>query len=96
MKTHYLKFFFFVVTGVLTLILFVMALSSYTRYSTLGIDNEQIFGEQIYYRYYRMWWPGNGALLIGWGDSLQTYDPKRSYHVFDPAGTFFRTPHKQP
>ncbi|WP_298610137.1 hypothetical protein [uncultured Thiothrix sp.] len=96
MKTHYLKSFFTAVTGLLALTSFVMALSSYTRYSTLGIDNEQVFGEQVNYRYYRMWWPGNGALLIGWGESFQTYDPKRSYDVFDPAGTFFRSPHKQP
>lgn len=78
------------------LVFLVMALSSYTHYSTIGLDNEQVQGSQVQYRYYRLWWPGNGALLIGWGESLQAYDPKKKYDLLDPAATFFRAPHKQP
>lgn len=96
MKTSYLKSLLRLVTGLLALSLWGMALSSYTHYSTIGIDNEQVQGEQVQYRYYRLWWPGNGALLVGWGESLQAYDPKKKYDLLDPAGTFFRVPHKQP
>lgn len=94
MNKSYLKSFFTTCTGLLALSLLVMGLSSYTYYSTLGIDNERVQGEQVDYHYYRFWWPGNGALLIGFGASLKAYDPATQYDLFDPAGTLFRTPYK--
>ncbi|WP_020560515.1 hypothetical protein [Thiofilum flexile] len=68
-------------------------LSSYTHYSTIGIDSEapQMKLGKVHYTYYRLWWPGNGAVLIGRGQSIQAYDPTRHYDRFDPAGTFLRT-----
>lgn len=80
--------------GFIAVVFLVFGLSSYTHYSTLGIDNEQVQGEQVDYHYYRLWWPGNGALLIGGGASFKPYNPANHYDLFDPAGTVFRTPHK--
>jgi hypothetical protein len=82
--------------ALIALMFLVFGLSSYTHYSTLGIDNEEVQGNKVLYRYYRLWWPGNGALLIGHGKTLKPYQPQQHYDLIDPASTFFEKPHKQP
>jgi len=72
----------------------LFGLTSYHYYSTIGIDNERIQGDQVDYRYYRFWWPGNGALLVGFGETIKPYNPKVQYDLFDPAGTLLRSPYK--
>lgn len=94
MKTVNLKSVLAALSGLAALLFLVFGLSSYTHYSTLGVDNERVQGEQVDYRYYRFWWPGNGSLLVGWGESFKPYHPALTYDAFDPAGTFFRAPHK--
>lgn len=85
-----------ILLAIITLGFLVMSVTSYTHYSTIGIDNEKVQGEQVIYRYYRLWWPSNGALLIGYGETVKAFNPNQQYDLFDPAGTIFQNPHKLP
>lgn len=68
-----------------------MWLSSYTHHSTIGIDTDHIHHDKTVTRtYYRLWWPGNGALLLGYSAQHQPFDTRQTYERFDPAGTFFQ------
>lgn len=78
----------------LTLIVYAfggMLLSSYTHHSTIGIDADRIHADDTVTRTYaRLWWPGNGSLLLGYSAQHQPFDPNTTYERFDPAGTFFQ------
>lgn len=67
-------------------------LTSYSYYNTFGIDSEQYHQEQVEHHYYRFWWPGNGALLIGKSIILHPYDANKTYQAFDLGAAFFRQP----
>lgn len=76
------------VFGVLT----IFWLSSYTHYNTFGIDSELHKNKQVENHYYRLWWPGNGSLLIGKSVILHPYDANKTYRQFDLGAAFFRSP----
>lgn len=66
--------------------------TSYSYYNTFGIDSEHRRGQHVEHHYYRFWWPGNGALLIGKSVVLHPYDTTKTYQRFDLGAAFFRTP----
>lgn len=41
------------------------------RYSSLGLDVETPRGESVESRFYRMRWPGDGSVWVGWIDQHQ-------------------------
>ncbi len=74
-----------------------MWLSSYTHYTSIGIDTDTQKNNQITHRYYRLRWPGNGSIWLGGGISQRVSDPARPYDPFDWAATFlYSTPEKLP
>jgi hypothetical protein len=76
-----------------TLLLFTFFwLTSYSYYNTFGIDSEKRRNDNVEYHYYRFWWPGNGALLIGKSIVLHQYDASKRYQIFDLGAAFFRQP----
>lgn len=75
-------------TGLLLLTL--LWLSSYTHYTSIGVDSERVKGETVDYHYYRLWWPGNGSLLVGRGITMQPFNPEKQYDNFDLGAAFFR------
>lgn len=70
-------------------------ITSYSHYNSLGIDSEQIADGTVDYHYYRIWWPGNGAVLIGRGITAVEYDAEKHYELFDLGAAFFRTQDKK-
>ena len=69
-----------------------MWLSSYTHHSTIGIDSDRMHEDNTVTRsYYRFWWPGNSALLIGYSAQHEPFNANKTYERFDPAGTLFRS-----
>lgn len=76
-----------------TLLLFTFFwLASYSYYNTFGIDSEQPRNDKVEYHYYRFWWPGNGALLIGKSIVPHQHDESKNYQIFDLGAAFFRQP----
>ena len=82
--------------AIVLFILSVLWLSSYHFHHSLGFDHEQVISSQVKFRYERMWWPGNGSLLIGQGVSWQPIKTHKHYASFDLAADFFHAPYKQP
>ncbi len=64
------------------------------RYTSLGIDSEQMIGQSVYGRYYRVRWPGNGSMLVGYVDEHHHFHGKPA-DAFDLGGTFLQ-PAKAP
>ncbi len=73
----------------LTCVLAVMWLTSYSFYTSLGIDMDEVEGAQIRYTYLRVRWPGDGSFRLGRG---ALYRPLESAPVepFDLGGVFFQ------
>ena len=78
----------------------VMWATSYTHYTSVGIDHDQRVNadnEQqqthIQHSYYRVRWPGNGSIWLGGGKSLRPHDSPKPFEPFDLAATFM---HPQP
>ena len=94
MKYDSFKVYLVQLLAIVSLVLFSLGCLGYRYYTTLGIDQETVENQQVLYRYYRFWWPGNGALLIGYGESWQVFNPGKQYDCFDLAGTLLRTPYK--
>jgi len=81
----------------LTLAIFsLLWLTSYHYHHSIGFDHEQIIGTQVQFTYERLLWPGNGALLIGQGQTLKPLQPNRHYDAFDVAASFFHEKYKLP
>lgn len=72
----------------------LFSLSGYTHYSSIGLDHDQQQQDGIYYHYYRIYWSGYGSIFIGRGITRRTQTTSQALEQFDPAATFFRTPHK--
>jgi hypothetical protein len=64
------------------------------RYTSFGIDSEQMIGQSVFGRYYRVRWPGNGSLMIGYVDEHHHFRGKAA-DAFDLGGTFLQ-PAKPP
>ena len=91
-----IKLFHLLLSSALLLFTFFW-LSSYSYYNTFGVDSERYHAEfkhnnNIEHHYYRFWWPGNGALLIGKSIILHPYDASKNYQIFDLGAAFFRQP----
>ena len=66
----------------------LMCLTSYTHYTSIGIDVDTMKNQQITHRYYRVRWPGNGSIWLGGGLSHRASNPDSPYEPFDLAATF--------
>jgi hypothetical protein len=66
-----------------------MWLSSYTHYTSIGIDADTRSQKNITHHYYRVRWPGNGSIWFGGGNTQRASDPSKPYEPFDLAATFF-------
>jgi hypothetical protein len=65
-------------------------------YTTLGIDLDRREGDRaVYYSYYRIRWPGDGAFIFGGGAHHYTYGTKR-LEPFDLGGRFFLKARPEP
>lgn len=77
-------------------VLSILWLFSYTHHTTIGIDSETVYADQVRYHYYRLWWPGNGAMLVGHGITWQAYQAQRHYDRFDLAAAFLHPKYREP
>lgn len=69
----------------------LMWLTSYTHYTSIGIDIDTRHNQLIKHHYYRVRWPGNGSIWFGGGTSQRASDPNRPYEPFDLAASFLHT-----
>jgi hypothetical protein len=77
----------------LTGVLMVMWLTSYSFYTSFGVDTDRAEGSTVRSTLYRVRWPGDGSFRVGGGASsraLQGY----SVEPFDLGGTFFQPPRR--
>ena len=74
----------------------LMWLSSYTHYTSIGIDVDMRQDKQISHHYYRVRWPGNGSIWLGGGVSQRASDPDKPYEPFDLAATFLASNPEKP
>ena len=65
------------------------------RYTSLGVDSEEMVGQSVHGRYYRVRWPGNGSLMGGYVDSHHHFRVDKPADAFDLGGTFLQ-PAKAP
>jgi len=78
-------------SGLLFIALFgfiLMWFTSYTHYTSIGIDVDTQENTQITHHYYRVRWPGNASIWFGGGISERASDPNNPYEPFDLAATF--------
>ena len=66
----------------------LMWFTSYTHYTSIGIDADTKQNGLIAHHYYRARWPGNGSIWFGGGISQRASDPAHPYEPFDLAATF--------
>lgn len=66
-----------------------MWLSSYSFYTSLGVDTERAEGATVRSTYYRVRWPGDGSFRVG-GGALGRPLTARPVQPFDLGGTFFQ------
>lgn len=62
-------------------------------YSSFGIDRDYIINQRIHTYYYRIRWPGDGSLWLGWG-RFQTKLDTHPVLPFDLGGRFFQEPRR--
>jgi hypothetical protein len=73
----------------LTCVLTGMWLSSYSFYTSLGVDTERVEGAMVRSAYYRVRWPGDGSFRVG-GSALDRPHSAQPVEPFDLGGTFFQ------
>ncbi len=66
----------------------VMWATSYTHYTSVGIDHDQREEQQIKHSYYRLRWPGNGSISLGGGKSYRPLNSSKPFETLDLAATF--------
>jgi len=74
----------------------LMWLTSYTHYTSIGIDADTRENALIAHHYYRVRWPGNGSIWFGGGISQRASDPARPYEPFDLAASFLHANPEKP
>ncbi|MEZ5477135.1 MAG: hypothetical protein R3E95_06520 [Thiolinea sp.] len=52
----------------------LMWLSSYTHYTSLGLDHDRYRGQAVEHAYYRIHWNGHGEFWAGFGTQLRPQD----------------------
>lgn len=63
-------------------------LSSYSHYTSVGVDRDQYNNDHIRHSYYRVRWPGNGSFWLGGGTSNRPLNSSKPFEGFDLAATF--------
>ncbi|MEE9444187.1 MAG: hypothetical protein V3V19_00840 [Cocleimonas sp.] len=71
------------------IVLTLMWLSSYTHYTSIGVDIDTQKDNNITHHFYRVRWPANGSIWFGGGNTQRSSDPSKHYEPFDLAATFF-------
>ncbi len=74
----------------------LMWFTSYTHYTSFGIDADTRQDGLITHHYYRVRWPGNGSIWFGGGISQRASDPTRPYEPFDLAASFLHPNPQKP
>jgi hypothetical protein len=59
------------------------------RYTSVGVDTEHADGATVRERYWRIRWPGDGSVMLGWVDDHRMPD-KHPPETFDLGGTFLQ------
>jgi hypothetical protein len=59
------------------------------RYTSVGIDTEHADGATVRERFWRVRWPGDGSVMVGWVDQHRSPD-KHALEPFDLGGTFLQ------
>ena len=81
-----------IILWLITLVFILFTATSFTHYTSVGLDNEVLTASGVQRNYYRLRWPGNGAFFIGSGSHLVP-DLLKPSEQLDPAATFFRAEH---
>ncbi len=71
----------------------VMWLSSYSFFTSLGLDHDRVEGAQVRYTYLRARWPGDGSFRMGGGGLLRPLEI-HAVEPFDLGGRFFKPPRR--
>ena len=66
----------------------LMWLTSYSHYTSIGINLDQYKQKKISHSYYRLRWPGNGSIWLGGGYSYRTLNSLKPFERIDLAATF--------
>ncbi|HEX8700587.1 MAG TPA: hypothetical protein VF815_17180 [Myxococcaceae bacterium] len=77
----------------LTCALGVMWLTSYSHYTSLGLDMDRVEGAQVRFTYWRVRWPGDGSFRLGGGAHYRPLESGPA-EAFDLGGTFFQPPQR--
>ena len=62
--------------------------TSYTHYTSVGIDHDQREEQQIKHSYYRLRWTGGGSIWLGGGKSYRPLNSPKPFETLDLAATF--------
>ncbi len=73
-----------------------MGVTGFFRYTTLGIDSDVDDAPFVYYRYWRIRWPGDGSFRVGGGAFRYQRAPNKPLEPFDLGGRFFLPPRNEP
>ena len=73
-----------------------MGITGFFRYTTLGIDRDVDDIPFVYYRYWRIRWPGDGSFRVGGGAFRYNRAPHKPLEPFDLGGRFFLPPRTEP
>jgi hypothetical protein len=68
----------------------MLALSSYTHHSSIGMDHDFEKPGRILHKYYRINLTGYGAILIGHGSQWRQHDSGKALEKFDLASSFLK------
>ena len=77
-------------SAVSLLIFTILWISSYTHYTSLGIDHDIEREHQTLHVFARIRWTGHGSIWIGYGSQWKQADSITQLEKFDLAGVFFR------
>lgn len=74
-------------------VLFVLTclwLSSYTHYTSFGVDHDLERGDRVLHVFGRIRWTGYGSFWVGYGSTWKARNAVEKLERFDPAAVFFR------
>jgi hypothetical protein len=70
----------------------VMWMTSYTHYTSVGVDSDRVVGDSVVQTHYRLRWPGNGSFFMGYDQYLKP--ASEPLELFDPGAALFQEPRR--
>jgi hypothetical protein len=86
-----LRRFLIITLGLISTFFLALWIAGHYRYTTFGPDKNEMRGEQAYTTYYRVRWPGDGSMWLGYAGQPHEIN-KDSHKEWDLGGTFFAPP----